>query len=67
MRKRAYGDGMAQNGDAGIELTQIGRYADANTGRRLGHEPLFKYQRARVPDLRGGLGRFSWFMGAREP
>jgi hypothetical protein len=41
---------MTQNGDAGLELTQIGRYADANTGRRFGRELLIKYQKARVPD-----------------
>ncbi len=43
---------MAQNEDAELELmqTQIGRYTDANMGRR------FKYQRACVPDLRTGVG-----------
>lgn len=51
------GDGMAQNGDAGLGLMQIGRYyADANMGRRFGHELLIKYLRARVPDLRAGCG-----------
>lgn len=47
---------MAQNGGAGLELTQIGRYADASTDRRFGRELLTKYQRARVPDLRAWCG-----------
>jgi hypothetical protein len=54
-----------QNGGAGLELTQIGRYADVNTGRRFGRELLIKYQRARVPELSAGVGRFSWLLGAR--
>ena len=44
-RKRAYGDGMEYG--PGDELSQIGRYAYANTGRRFGRE-LIKYPRERV-------------------
>jgi hypothetical protein len=44
---------MAQSGDAGLELAQIGRYAGVNTGRRL----LIKYQNSERVYLRGGSSR----------
>jgi hypothetical protein len=50
------GDGMAQNGDAGLELAQIGKYANLKHGSKAGHVLLIT--RAHVPDLKLGVGRF---------